>query len=724
MLLKRTSGAASPLEDAPDWPVLLLSLMMVVVPTMGVPSEELLQDSLKSILVAFFTLGAAFMFFYALRAGQSVIDLHWTMLLPASLMLYASASMMWSHTYLAGVETVRWFLLTAIVFIGVNTLTLQRVSRLAWGIHIGATLACLWAAAQFWFDFGLFPQGPAPASTFVNRNFFAEFVVCSLPFSVLLISQIKKNLLASAIVTVSFSFNISALLMTGTRSALVALMALLVLFLITLWIFQSHVVKGGSTKRLLVLTAFFLATLFTFSSIHTSNASLISEGSSDNALQRSLHRTLSIGTKVEYTQGSMSTRFAMWQATLRMIQANPLAGVGAGAWEVHVPQYQEATLPLEIDYYAHNDFLQLIGEYGAVGWAFLVGLSIYLLSAAWRTWEIWSVEQADEALVRTLALSSLLALSVVASFGFPLKLASTCAMFALCLAVLVASDIRINAAIQPPGHFSIAWSLTYRSWTLACMVSLTGLAIFLTAESVICESKLTRAVKIGLTISQSRDSNSPHWTSAKAQMVQWANEGIAINPHYRKLTPSVADALASWGDWSTAVKIWGSVAESRPFVFGILTNLARGEAFSGHLDKAQAYLDRAKKLQPDSPAIGTLEVFLASRTTDRQTTASQAKKLLLSENFDFELTRLAYAWGMENKDHQLAILALESRMKKWPALSLDSWIKLGHVYELEGVDDEALARKSYCNALGLSDQQHRQDVIQAIPAAFISQCGL
>ena len=169
-----------------SWPALLLSLMIAMTPALGYPGEELLQDTLKSILVSFFTLAAAFAFFLARRKSGSTLAVHAILLLPLTLMLYALGSMAWSHAYLGGVEAVRWFLFAMIVFLGLNVFTLERATHLAWGIHLGAVIASLWAALQFWFDFNFFAQGPNPASTFVNRNFFAEFAVCTLPFSVLL----------------------------------------------------------------------------------------------------------------------------------------------------------------------------------------------------------------------------------------------------------------------------------------------------------------------------------------------------------------------------------------------------------------------------------------------------------------------------------------------------------------------------------------------------------
>ena len=90
-------------------------------------------------------------------------------------------------------------------------------------------------------------------------------------------------------------------------------------------------------------------------------------------------------------------------------------------------------------------------------------------------------------------------------------------------------------------------------------------------------------------------------------------EGVAINPHYRKLTPMVADELAHWGDWANATWIWESVLASRPYVVALLTNAARGHANLGDDAGARAYLARALAVQPDAPSVRSLEVVLLAR---------------------------------------------------------------------------------------------------------------
>ena len=120
--------------------------MMFMLAATGVPSDELLQDSWKSMLVATFGIAAAVMLLLEKRTSGEGLRFPALLLLPVSLLLYALGSMVWSHTYLGGVEAVRWFLFGLLVWIGANNLTAERVNRLAWGIH-GAQL--LPACGQF-----------------------------------------------------------------------------------------------------------------------------------------------------------------------------------------------------------------------------------------------------------------------------------------------------------------------------------------------------------------------------------------------------------------------------------------------------------------------------------------------------------------------------------------------------------------------------------------------
>ena len=140
----------------------LLALMMFLAPALGVPHEEMLQDTLKSIVVSFCALGAALLFFWQQRGRREPLRWHAVMWLP----LAADGLCAGQHglvAHLPGRASRRSAGSSSACCCGWAS-TPCRASAcptLAWGIHAGAVVASLWAALQFWVDFQLFPARAA-----------------------------------------------------------------------------------------------------------------------------------------------------------------------------------------------------------------------------------------------------------------------------------------------------------------------------------------------------------------------------------------------------------------------------------------------------------------------------------------------------------------------------------------------------------------------------------
>lgn len=611
-------------EKAPEaktGPAALLGLMMFLLPAVGVPSTLMLQDTLKSAVVAFGVLAAALLFFWQQRQRTAPLLWHGLVAMPLALMLYALASMAWSHTYLAAVEAVRWFVLSLLLWLGLNTLTRDNISTLAWGIHGGAVAASLWAALQFWLDFSLFPQFASPASTFINRNFFAEYAVCALPFSVYLLANLRASRWLG-LVALSVALNVVALMMTGTRSALVALLLLgPVLVLILLRYRQQFAFFRWGRANQALVCLMLAAGVLGLGSLPSGNAKLIQENSGVTALQRSFLRTASISQPKEYTEGSFSVRAFMWRSTARMLLANPLTGVGAGAWEVQIPLYQGHNNSLETDYYAHNELLQLLSEYGVlVGGLFIAFLFAYLLLAAGKTWRLQGAER-QEAPLRALTLASLLALLLVSNAGFPWHLAGTGALLALCLAILAGSDARLGVR-ETFFAAPLRWRPGFSQALLALLLGGTGLAAYLTQQAAEAERKIVRAIQLSNLMMQPGASDAKQLAERKTELLQSLRDGIAINPHYRKLTAEVANRLALGGDWANAVWIFESLAASRPHVANLWAGMVLAYTELGQSDRAAEALKQVQRLQPDTPRARALEDLVLSRTGSKTQNAA------------------------------------------------------------------------------------------------------
>jgi O-antigen ligase len=375
----------------------------------------------------------------------------------------------------------------------------------------------------------------------------------------------------------------------------------------------------------------------------------------------------------------------------------PLSGVGAGAWEVDAPLYQAEGSQLETDYYVHNEILQLIGEYGLVGWIFLLLLLGYLVWAAGRTLMLKGEQKFAEGPIRAIALTSLMALLIVSNIGFPWRLAATGAIFAICLGLLAASDARLG--YRGIGLASrVGWRPEYSLGALLATVICLVLATYITQKAAECEQKIVRAVKIALTITQSGDPNNPKYDRMKGDMIKLIKEGSDINPHYRKITPMVADELARWGDWKNATWVWDSVISSRPYVAALLTNTARGYAQQGNFEKATDYMQRAKKVQPKAVAVRSLEVILLSRANKEAEALTMARQYMDDNTVDVDLLNAGYVLGVRASDFPLAVRAMQMRNELIPTQKVDGLLKIGGVYA-SYLNNEAKALEAYRAAL-------------------------
>lgn len=698
--------------------VLVLASMMALVPALGVPSELVLQDTLKSALVALGVLIAAMVFVSRGLRKSGPVHWHGLVWLPLALCAYALGSMVWSHTYLAAVEATRWALLSLLLWLGLNAITRENVHILVWGIHTGAVGASMWTAAQFWGDLGWIPQAATPASTFVNRNFFAEYAVCALPFSVLALVQLRavhwRQLMA-----LSLAFNVVALMMTGTRSALIALLVVAPTLIFIVWRYRLQLAWGhwsrGSTTSVVFV---FIAGILTLGVLPSHNTAVLQEKMGLNALERSFLRTASVARATEYTEGSFSIRAVMWKASARMLMGQPWTGVGAGAWEVKVPLYQDSGSSLETDYYAHNEYLQLLAEYGAVvGGGFLAVLFAYLLLSAGRTWKLPTAAHTPDAALRAIALTSLLALLIVSNAGFPWRMASTGAIYMLCLALLAATD-------SWHGWSDGLRSSTYRwathSWRAALVVLAfsTMLALWVSRQAMRAEAQILSSIGLMNRAAMQAESDPTLAQTARAQAQVMLYEGIALNPHYRKLSAVAAEQLIANGDWANATWALESIAASRPHIANVWANLVMSYSELGQEVQARHAWQELQRLQPNTPRVRALDLRILQKTGHPVEAISKLNSYFDEGVIDYDLTQLGYALGLQTGDHAIAARALQLRASIWPELALDSYFRLGHLYSKAGPEFQKQAISAFQKGLNVAPAGEKGNYHKQVPAAI------
>lgn len=685
---------------------------MFLVPAAGVPNEYMLQDTLKSAIAAFGILLAAWVFFWQQRERTAPLVWHAILWLPLSLMTYALCSMAWSHAYLAAVEAIRWFLVALLLWLLLNAVDGHNYTRLLWGVHGGAFVASVWVALQFWFDMQLFPQAAPPASTFANRNFFAEYAISVLPLSAcLLLAQRYSRWLV--LLALTMAVNVVAILMTGTRSALLALAMIAPLMLLAI-VRYRHILGVGSwtPPQRTMIAAVFLAAVAMLGSVPSGSVN-VGVGRTSFAIGST--RSVSMTGVLQGQDTSFSMRLEMWKSTARMVMEQPWTGVGAGAWEVHIPLYQRKDSSLELDYYAHNDHLQMLGEYGGLvgGLALATFIAHALLSAASIVRKAPRPVHIGEALC-TMAAISLIALLLVANAGFPLHLASGSALLALTLAFTA----RNTNESANNGFQRIPWHTAYRRSLLAVLLVGLVLATVITQRAVVGEYKLVRAIKTYAELRRTAMSPGADVEGLHHAMVEDIHQAIAIIPHYRKLITETGDLLVAMGDWENVVPVWEVVAKSRPNIPAVWTILAIAYARTHEHAQASGALTHVQRLRPNDISTTALAIQLKKEAGDLQTARQMLSDQLRTGAISYDMLQLAYVVGYETSDLSLAIQAMELRNRWWPTEAADAHMRLGKLYADPLINDNKKALAQF--ALGLqSVPAHEQlDYLAQVPERF------
>lgn len=153
----------------------------------------------------------------------------------------------------------------------------------------------------------------------------------------------------------------SVMLLTVSRGGLIAGAAGVVVFV---GISLVVILRRASLKRWIV-GAFILMLFGGFVFV------LVKRFETDWALQSRLEVTKGI---LEGSNKKVVPREQFMEAALRQAQVEPLFGTGAGSYESYFRRYRKRSLNLGEAYFTHNDWLQLLAEYGAMGF-FVVVLS-------------------------------------------------------------------------------------------------------------------------------------------------------------------------------------------------------------------------------------------------------------------------------------------------------------------------------------------------------------
>lgn len=333
--------------------------------------------------------------------------------------------------------SVLFFLLVSFIICANFFVSPKRLRALAYFIVIYGVVMAMFALVQHFTWNGKFywvvpnTRSASPFGTFVSHNHFSGYMEMLFPLPVALIMMRAESREARLFFGFAAAIMVVAAITSLSRGGMISIAATSIFLALWKWKIRSEIrrraayVEGQASRPF----ALFKRLALVASVMVAMAIGLIWIGP-----DRVVNRLTTGSLAGEAGQGETfySSRGWIWRDTISMIRANPVLGVGFGAYETVYPAYSESNGLLHVGE-AHNDYLQILADCGVVGG----------LLAVWFLWSVFGsisrgVRSRDR-LLAGLALGAgagVFAILVHSFLDFNLQLISNVLLFMMLLAVV------------------------------------------------------------------------------------------------------------------------------------------------------------------------------------------------------------------------------------------------------------------------------------------------
>lgn len=267
-----------------------------------------------------------------------------------------------------------------------------------------------------------------------NKNEYASYLMLLLPFTMYAAVSGKGNRRAAAVAATVMIF-IMLVIVAARATWVGVVLSGFVISVITV-IYSKKLELSGRNVKTMVIVA---------SSVVIILAAGMLEG---GKFTRSKYIE-KLGSIIRPEADNNHFRLGMWKITAEMAMDHPVTGVGAGNWQIAIPEYYSriGLKDKEVNWISpHNDYLWILAEKGVPG----IGLYLCMIMAAiWLFIRIlrsnFEKERAKQALF---IMAGLIGYLVVACFDFPYQRIDHQVIFAILVAGLITLSSTSAAAKQ------------------------------------------------------------------------------------------------------------------------------------------------------------------------------------------------------------------------------------------------------------------------------------
>ena len=304
------------------------------------------------------------------------------------------------------------------------------------------------------------------------------------------------------------------------------------------------------------------------------------------------------------------SRMRLWQAAWKQFRLSPVVGTGSGTYLYYGRQFRNPALYTD-PVHAHNDYFELLAEYGILG---IITAVIFLETHLRRGWN--SITQRLQAGVDFQGSgSNSLALTIGA-----LSAAGTCLThclldFNLHMPANLLTAALVFGLLATPGEGSEMVSEEEKpGWPAFLRLALPALGILIVVRIMPTAPAEYYAERTRTLLADWHRSASPELNE---EMEGLARRGLESDPHNPELYAAIAEAQSAQGDLATdaqakakfyeqAIEQYRKSLEYAPGNVGYVLGLAGALDTAGRFAEADPLLERAIQLDPKGGVVHTM----------------------------------------------------------------------------------------------------------------------
>ncbi len=356
----------------------------------------------------------------SMRAGSFPLPVGTISLELSAFIAWSFLSLLWAGNRYLALCDAAYYLACGVVFFLVATGPAGRngIRRLLTFLFIAWAGCALYGIGQQMFGLDWIDQSAPPSSLFANRNMAAQYVCMVLPLALVTILLPGRPPGRTA-VYIAALLGILYILFTGSRAALLSTLTIFSIIFAGFPLISARHSQHSRSRR-----AVFIALLAGLIVLPLLAAPAITGKS---AFKQNFAPLASIGAELRARRQvptSPQVRIALWRNGLEIARDNLLLGVGGGNFEVIYPRYNRAVVADKLfgfdrkARFVHNEFLQVMIDYGGIGLFFYLVFLVSLLTSAWRI--VRRNNSYTEQLIGLGAGGVVVAYLVLSLFSFPL----------------------------------------------------------------------------------------------------------------------------------------------------------------------------------------------------------------------------------------------------------------------------------------------------------------